>query len=438
MKKMFKTLIVLLLTLATISPMFAGGAQESAPELEDGSVTLTLWSWLPTTVQWDIMVKAFEEEYPNIKIDYTRTEQNDYFEKLQVAMASNTGPDMFGLSSGAYVNRYANFAEPMDQLADKYLPGWENIISKSAVGECVSDKGVQVGMPMLVAGMEYLLYNESLMKECGITEVPTTNAEMVAASKIIREKGYMPVAMGAADDWQNVDWFVNVSNQFEPNAVYAAAEGKRSFTDQCFIDTANAWASLFTNGVFQDGALGVVTYPDARDQYFFDRKSVFFATGSWHVGVTSPSNPELQGTKIQTKGDVIGMTMFPQMGPEEFRATTGVDLMLGVNKSCKNKEAAATFIEFMSMGTGQQIWIDLLQGSPVANTITYNGKVDGVLQQESIDALNKWNSNAIGSRKLNYPELEKAIVVAMQNIAAGADAYDELAEVEKISKAIER
>jgi len=438
MKNKIKNLLVLLLALLTISPLFAQGAQEKAQEKAEGPVTLTLWSWLPTTIQWDSMVKAFEAENPDIKINYTRTEQSDYFEKLQVVMASGTGPDIFGLSTGALVNRYATFAEPMDVLANQYIPGWDKIVSQSAVSECVSDNNIQVGMPMLVAGMDYMLYNKSLMEECGITEVPKTNEEMVKAAKIIRDKGYMPIAMGAADDWQNVDWFVNVSNQFEPKAIYEAAEGKRSFTDKCFVDTAKAWASLFSNGVFEDGALGVVTYPDARDQYFFDRKSVFFATGSWHVGVTSTSNPELEGTKIQKSNDVIGMTIFPQMGPNEFRATTGVDLMLGVNKDCKNKEAAAKFIEFMSMGEGQQIWINLLQGSPVANTISYNGKVDGELQQQSIDELNSYNSNAIGSRKLKYPELEKAIVVAMQNIAAGADAKSELAIVEKVSKSIER
>lgn len=125
------------------------------------------------------------------------------------------------------------------------------------------------------------------------------------------------------------------------------------------------------------------------------------------------------GTEIKNKNDVIGMTMFPQMGPHEFRATTGVDLMLAVNKDSKKQDAAMKFIRFMSMGEGQQQWINSLQGSPVANTITYKGKVDGKLQQQSIDALNKWNSNAIGSRKLKYAELEKALVIALQNIAAG-------------------
>lgn len=59
-------------------------------------VTLTFWSWLPTLDQWDNMVEAFEAENPNIKVEYTRSE--DVEEKLKVAMASGTGPDLFGMT----------------------------------------------------------------------------------------------------------------------------------------------------------------------------------------------------------------------------------------------------------------------------------------------------------------------------------------------------
>ena len=57
-----------------------------------GQVTLTYWSWLPTVEQSETMIADFEKANPDIKIDYIRTEQDDYFEKLQVAMASGTGP----------------------------------------------------------------------------------------------------------------------------------------------------------------------------------------------------------------------------------------------------------------------------------------------------------------------------------------------------------
>lgn len=437
MKKFIVVAITVLLVLGTF-PLIAKGSTEESSGTEDGQTTLTFWSWLPTTIQWDDMVTSFEAENPDIKIDYTRTEQSDYLEKLQVAIASGTGPDIFGLTTGTMVNQYAPFCAPMDTLADQNIPNWKAIISASAIKECTSKDEKLVGMPMLVAGMTYMLYNDTLMRECGIDHVPTNNAEMVAAAKQIRAKGFVPIAIGAADDWVNVDWFVNTSNQFEPEAIYEAAEGKRKFTDQCFIDTANAWASLFKDGVFEDGALGVVTYPDARDQYFFNRKAVFFATGSWHVGPTSISNNEIVGTEIKNKNDVIGMTMFPQMGPYEFRATTGVDLMLAVNKDSKKQAASMKFIQFMSMGDGQQQWINSLQGSPVANTITYKGAIDGKLQQQSIDALNSWNSNAIGSRKLKYAELEKALVVALQNVAAGANTLKELQAVQDVSESIKR
>ena len=133
---------------------------------EADQVTLTFWSWLPTTDQSEEMIAEFEKENPDIKIDYTRTEQDDYFEKLQVAMASGTGPDLFGLTTGAMTEQYAPFAEDMSGLGDEYWSDWKDIISETAVEQCTTEDGTVVGMPLLVAGMTDLLYNKTLMDEC--------------------------------------------------------------------------------------------------------------------------------------------------------------------------------------------------------------------------------------------------------------------------------
>ena len=117
------------------------------------------------------------------------------------------------------------------------------------------------------------------------------------------------------------------------------------------MDTMNAWKKMFDDGIFEDGALGIATYPDARDQYFFARKSVFFMTGSWHLGPTSTSNTEIVGTEIGNKKDVIGMEPFPSVSDSGERlGTSGVDLMVCINKDCKNAEAAMKFIEYLSNG----------------------------------------------------------------------------------------
>ena len=403
---------------------------------EADKVTLSFWSWLPTTDQSEEMIAEFEKQNPDIKIDYTRTEQDDYFEKLQVAMASGTGPDLFGLTTGAMEEQYAPFAEDMSGLGDEYWSDWKDIISETAVEQCTTEDGTVVGMPLLVAGMTDLLYNKTLMDECGIEKVPTTYEELKDAAAKAKEKGYVCVAAGAADDWVNSDWFVQISNEFEEGAVYEAEKGERPWTDQCFVDTMTAWQNLFNDGIFEDGALGVATYPDARDQYFFARKSIFFLTGSWHLGPTSPSNSEIQGTEIGNQGDTIGMCVFPSMSEDgKICGTAGVDTMLAVNKDCKEKEAAMKFVQFMADGDGQQYWVNYLQGAPVSKNISYTGTVDGELQQQSIDEVNSYVSNAVGNRKLSNSEVETAIQVAMQNVAAGADPADELKTVQDVQDA---
>lgn len=437
MKKFVSLMAAAAMTFSLVGCVASGGdSSDESAKSEDGKVTLTFWSWLPTTEQSGDMIAAFEEENPDIKIDYVRTEQDDFFEKLQVAMASGTGPDLYGMTTGPMMEQYSKFSVDMKETADEYWDGWSDIINETAVEQCTTEDGTMAGMPLLVAGMTTLMYNQTLMNECGIEKVPTTYDELLDAAAKAKEHGYVCIAAGAADDWVNTDWFVQTANEFENGAVYEADAGDRKWTDQCFVDTMEAWKNMFTEGIFEDGALGVATYPDARDQYFFARKSVFFLTGSWHLGPTSPSNSEIQGTEIGNKGDVIGMAPYPSVSESgEMLGTSGVDIMVSMNKDCKEKEAAMKFIQFLADGEGQQQWVNYLQGSPVSSNVTYTGTVDGELQQESIDTVNEYVQNAAGDRKLSNSEVEKAIQVAMQNVAAGGDPLTELEGVQKIADA---
>ena len=74
--------------------------------------------------------------------------------------------------------------------------------------------------------------------------------------------------------------------------------------------------------------------------------------------------------------------------------TSGVDVMISMNKDCKEQEAAMKFIQFLADGEGQQMWVNYLQGSPVSKNVSYTGTVDGELQQESIDTVNEYVGNA--------------------------------------------
>jgi raffinose/stachyose/melibiose transport system substrate-binding protein len=402
-----------------------------------GKTTLSFWTWVPTEQQFADIQAAFEKKYPDITIKWTRTADfADYEKKLQVALAAGDGPDLFGAQTGSFLEQYARFAAPIDKLADTYSPSWKDKISANAVAQTTTTKGVVAAMPVIGAGMEYYLYNKTLLAENGITELPKTYKDLVAVSAKLKEKGVVSMAMGAKDTWHDEDFFIWLSQQYGPGSVYKAEDGKLDWTDKTFVDTLTAWKTMFTDGVFQDGAVGTATYPDARDNYFYARKSAFFPTGSWHVSAVIP-NAETKGTAVEK--DDIGMAMFPQVGPKPEQATTGVDFALAVNKDSQKKEAAMKFVDFMTLGDGQQIFVNTLQGSPVNKDV----KVElaaGASQtaKDSLALITKYNTEAIYSRKLKYAALDEAIGVALQEVVTGKSVKDALADIQAASDGITR
>lgn len=435
-KKLLAAGLISALTLSLMTGCGKSGGEEKTAE--DGKTKVTFWTWTPTEAQFEELKTAFEKENPDIEIDWWRTnEMEDYQKKVQVALAGGEGPDLFGVQVGSMLNEYSKFAEPMDALADEYMEGWKEKISESAIEQATSLDGVQAAMPIITCGQQFMLYNKTLLEENGITEIPKTYDELKAMSDKLNAAGIIPMAMGAKDVWHDVDWFVAVSQQFGAGKIYEAQEGELAWTDETFVKTMEAWKKMFDDKIFQEGAVGVGTYPDARDNYFYARKAAILPTGTWHVSITL-TNDEYKGMPVD--GDEFGMAMFPQLGPEEAVATNGVDFALCVNKDSENKEAAMKFVDFMTLGEGQQIWINTLQGSPVNKDISFTA-TDKIKYDEALNSINAVNEAVQAStseRKLKYAELENALGIAMQDVATGKAIDKALQEVQKASDEIER
>lgn len=435
-KKLIATAGALALSIGTLAG--CGSSEQEAAGTKDDPVTITFWTWQPTDAQWKILYNKFEEENPGIKIDWWRTsEMSDYQKKLQTAMAGGEGPDVFGVQAGSMVDQYGRFADDMSALADENMPGWKDKVSEGAVDQVKNSDGTLVAMPTITSGSEYIVYNKTLLKEHGIEQVPTTYDELLQDVNKLKGDGLMPLALGAKDGWHLDDLFVWLSNQYGEGDIYKAAEGKAKFTDDTFVKTMEAWKSMIDDGLYQDGAVGTSTYPDARDNYFYARKTAFFPTGSWHVSAVLP-NDETKGTAIEH--DELGMMEFPNVGPKQAGPTTGVDFGLAVNKDSKKKKAAMKFIEFMTTGTGQQEWVNTLQGSPVAKDVTVQVPEDATeTAKQSIELVTKGQSASKLNRKLVNQELNDEIAVQMQNIYTGdADVHSALEAIEKVNESIER
>lgn len=443
-----KTGLIALLALSTVAMAACGNSGDSASSSPNatgttkGKTTVTFWSWVPIDVQAKALIADFEQKNPDIKVDYWRGELPDYQKKLQVAIAAGEGPDLMGMQVGGMLNQYAPYLEPVKPLADKnWGAGWEDKLIPASTKQTVVKNGTIAALPMYFSAQEFIIYNKTIFDKLGIKEVPKTYDELKKVSETIRQNGngVLPLAYGGKDVWHDTDMFVALSNQFAPGKVYEAEQGKASWSDPAFVDTMKAWKKMFDDKVIQEGALGLATYPDARDQYFYSGKAAMFPTGSWHVGYALPGG-EKAGTKIEN--DETGFFLLPQVGPNPSRAVASVDTAVAINKDSKQKEAAWKLFSYLTMDNGQQILADFLQGTPSKKGVEAKAEALNQFKFESekqaVKVVNEATANSVGKRLLDYPELTTAIGIAMQDVAAGKAIEDALKSIQKVSDGIKR
>lgn len=394
----------------------------------DSAVTLTFHSWLPTQDQWPGLISAFEAENPNVTIDFTREEDYaSYLTNLDNEILAGEVPDLYGIQVGSSFDDYADYA--LD--TSEYATDWIGDLNAEAVRQTTTTDGTVAAIPLLAAGQEFYLYNQTIMDELGLT-LPTNYDELVAVSKAARAAGYSPFAMGAADAWHTSDFFVWLSNQYgDGGDIYKAAAGEIPWDSDSLVAAGTKWHDLFADGVFQDAATTTTTYPSARDDFFLAGKSIAFPTGSWHVGAALSTSPEVPGSAVE--GNALGMAVFPTIGDREATATSGVDFAIAISSDIDpaKQAAAAAFVKFMATGTGQQMWVDSFQGFPVANAISIQlGTDESDLAKESVKVVTEALQASKYARKLISPTndgLESDLGIVLQNIANGADPASELA-----------
>jgi multiple sugar transport system substrate-binding protein len=131
---------------------------------------------------WDELVKAYEAEHPDVRIDVTVHSWNDVDREVREMVDAGEAPDM------AQIGAYADYAaKGLLYRADDVLsiPVQANFVSQLESAGQVN--GVQYGMPF-AASTRVLFYNKTLFAEAGITP-PESWDDLAEAAEALKAKG---------------------------------------------------------------------------------------------------------------------------------------------------------------------------------------------------------------------------------------------------------
>lgn len=432
--RMTKRATTSLVALAGSAVLLTGCGASANPA--DGSQTVTWWAW--NAFNPDETIAQFEDANPGITIDYKQYSYNDYVTAIRTGLTSNGGPDVFQLQPGELVTNLGPLALPLDDhLAET---GEASNINAEGLSQLQLD-GVQVGLPAYMSAAGLVYYNASILDEVGL-DVPTDFDEWKAACVTLAAAGYDCLAHGAKDAWVNTDVYLSLINSIEPGVVYDAIEGNADWTDDSFIEAMDAWSELFTSGIVPSGATALAEYPDAFGA-FLEKKAAFIALGTWNTPgtMTSTGIALSQETVTATIDSVYLSAPFP--APVAGDAPTGLfggpDNGWAVSSKSDAQDAALAFLDFLSLGGGQEIQAS---GGNIPAVLDVSVATNDVIDERQVADIERQQvdlQQLIGARQIPYGDLAAALGDALSAVAAGtASPAEALEQVQSVSASLSR
>lgn len=341
-KSVFKFLPIILLVLVVLGSIgyavtrFLGGNNSSGSvsisddegqggrQVVPGNQTkLVYWGlWEPSEVLNEV-ISDYQADHPGIAIEYVKQSHQDYRERLQTAVATGTGPDIF---------RFHASWTPM--LSEELAPIPASVYSATefkstfypVASELLQSEGQIVGVPLMYDGL-VLLYNQDILDSAG-ESVPQTWAELRALATRLTVKSTdgverAGVALGNAT---NVEHFSDI-------LALLILQNGGDLSDPDSAETRDALL-FYTNFVKVDGVWSD-SLPSSSVALARGDVAMIFAP-SWRIHEILATNPDIN----------IGAAPVPKLSDERLAwATFWAE---GINSKGKNQSAAGEFLKYMS------------------------------------------------------------------------------------------
>ena len=417
-------------------------AQMVFAEGDSGEKTVVKFqTWNPGDEEYThAMLEKFEEEHPDIQIDYTFMPYTDHVEKLKVDLSAGDAADVYGVQTGAMYKEFRAFEEDLTPyLVKEYGDDWASNYNEYAMSLLKGDDGEYYAVPLGLSYAGYVWANMKYFDKYGL-ELPTNYDELKEVCKTFRDNGEYPLVIGAKDSWINIDTWMNIAADINTEKLYSAIEGETPFTDEDLVQSFQIWQNCFTDGVFQDGALGVGMYTDSTDMYQKEGSVPMILNGSWSLGAYMDSDEQSQevynGEGANHKIFLMDWNNDGKIAPVE----EAVDVSLAINNQSKVKDAAWTFVDWMIHEGADTLVNGQLQYMPARNDMELN--VEGLNENgtENLEyCVEQGKNNVGGYREMAYAELKETISNELTELALGDVTPEEAADtIEAASQAQER
>ncbi len=308
---------------------------------EPDAVTLRYWGlWEPREVIQPLLNK-YQEEHPNITIEYEERDASDYLDRLSSRLGIEGGPDIVRVHSTWLPTMYSKLAPMPDSVMS--TADYEKIFYPvNAVFAKHND--AYYGIPLMVDGLA-LVYNKDLFARAGIDIPPTNWEEFRTDVKLLttRDSQGQIAQSGAALGYaKNIEYFEDIVGlMMAQNGVkFVDKDGKVAFHKSISPIGGNLGveAMRFYSLFATTEQSWNPNWGNSTDEFAAGRVAMVFL----------PSHRILEVLSKQPKFS-IGVVPVPQLpGANQNKIAWGNYWIESVSKTASNPEEAWKFLKWLS------------------------------------------------------------------------------------------
>jgi raffinose/stachyose/melibiose transport system substrate-binding protein len=315
------------------------GCSGSAPA-DEGAITgeitvITQRTDIVDTVFKDYAAE-FEEAYPGTSVKFEAIK--DYETDISTRLSSGSYGDVLLIPSTVTKVQLAQFFEPLgalDELGETYRFVAEKAYDDLAYGVAITGNA------------QGIVYNKNVWADAGVTELPTTPDEFLAALQLIKDNtDAVPYYTNYGDGWPLSQWDGNRAATGDQDASISLVESDAPWKDGEF----HAIADGLLYDIVEQGL-------SEEDPTTTDWESSKGGLGSGEIGsmvLGSWAITQMQDAAVTAGGsaDDIGYMAFPSAVDGQLYSTIGGDYQNAISINSKNKATARAWIDWFAQESG--------------------------------------------------------------------------------------
>ncbi len=333
---------------ATVAFLLASGAILGGLALSQNKSKITIESWRNDDLKiWQSqIIPAFNKKFPNIEVVFTPSAPTEYNAALDAKLQAGSAGDLitcrpFDVSLGLFQKQRL---EGLDSLK-----GMSNFSSVAKAAWQTDDGKTTFCVPM-ASVIHGFIYNKKIFAELKLAPPKSEAAFMALLERVKKDGKYAPLVMGTKDQWESATMgYQNIGPNYWGGEAgrNGLIKGTAKYNTGGFLKAFEAlakWKAYLPKG-YQ-----AIAYPDAQNLFSLGKGAIYPA-GSWDISTFRAAKVDIGAFRPPTP-----------TGSNKCFISDHTDIGMGLNAASPNKDAAKTFLEWMTSEEFASIYSNALPG----------------------------------------------------------------------------